>query len=92
MKTLLVLALSLFTANAFAIEFITEEQVQAKLGADKVIEISDTGAEKLVEPNSACSDAILSRSSRSYVVKKGTESFVFVTASGLSTLLECGSL
>lgn len=93
MKISAFIALTLVSVNAFAIEFISEEQVQDTINADKVIEIGRGPAEKLIEEgNEKCASALLSRSARAYAVKKGNESFVYVTASGLRSLQNCGSL
>lgn len=93
MKTLTIIALSLFAINASAIEFITEEDVQQTLSADKVIEISKyTALDKLVEKSSACEQTLYSKSSRAYVVKKSDQSLLFVTPSGLNGLQECVAL
>lgn len=82
----------LLSLNAFAIAFITEADVQKKLGADAVIEISGQSAQKFVTAGSPCDTALISRSSRSYIVKKGTDSLLYVTEEGLESLLECASL
>jgi hypothetical protein len=94
MKRVWLLGLAtLLSANAFAIELITEEQVQQQLGADKVIEISKyTALYKLTEQGTACNQLLWGRSSRAYIVAKGTETSLYVTPEGLAGLQSCGSL
>lgn len=80
-------------ANAFAIEFITEDQVQEQLGAEKVIEVSKYSVKALVDDaNDACQHSMMSRSGRAYVVKQKNESSLFLTPSGLKGLKKCAEL
>ncbi|MBN8542092.1 MAG: hypothetical protein J0L82_17000 [Deltaproteobacteria bacterium] len=80
MKTLMMIAMTLIASNASAISFITEEDVQKTLGAEKVIEISKyTVLEKLVEKSSDCEATLFSRSARAYVVKMNGKSLLVVT-------------
>lgn len=93
MKLIMTTFITLASCYAFAIEFITEEDVQATLNADKVIAISKyTVAGKLAEEGSSCSEATKSKSARAYVVKKDHKSFVYVTTSGLAELQLCGEI
>jgi hypothetical protein len=79
--------------NAFAIEFITEDQVQEQLGADKVIEISKYAVKPLVDDaNDACQHSMMSRSGRAYVVKQKNKSALYLTPSGLRGLTKCAEL
>ena len=90
-KVFLVLLLGL-SANALAIEFITEAEVGEKLGAQKVIEVSKYAVESLLEEGSECAIASRSRSARAYVVKKGDNAFLYLTQSGLRQLSLCTDL
>lgn len=93
MKHFIISAITLASFNASAISFITEEQVQQALGADKVIEISKyTVQDKLVAQNSECQQATYSRSARAYVVKKDHQALLYVTISDLRDLQLCGEL
>lgn len=91
MKKLLIIGLGLISVNLLAIDFITEAEVQRSLGADKVIEVNKYAVEPLLQGN-ICRDAFLSRSGRAYVVKKGDESTLVLTRSGLRGLTECVKL
>lgn len=93
MKTLIVTLMAAASLNAAAITFMSEQQVQAALGAQNVIEISKyTVSAKLAELGSPCSAAVQSRSARAYVVKKGYKAFVYVTTGDLSNLQLCGGI
>jgi hypothetical protein len=93
MKISALLVLGLFSTNALAIEFITEQEVQKALGVEKVIEIGKEAAEKLlVGENTICHGIILSRSSRAYIVKKNNTVKLILTPSGLAQLTDCGDL
>lgn len=88
---LAMIVLSAYTANA--ISFITEKEVAAVLGAEKVIEISKYSvAEKLKNDNSDCYQSTFSRSARAYVVRQNSKTLLFVTTSSLADLQECGSI
>lgn len=79
--------------RAHAIEFITEAQVQSHLKADKVIEVSKYNVKALLkEDDTDCEHAILSKSGRAYVVKKGDASALYLTPSGLAGLNQCAEL
>lgn len=93
MKISALLIAGLLPLNALAIEFITEQQVQDTLGAEKVIEISKATAEKLlVGERTLCHGIIQSRSSRAYIVRNGTAVKLVLTPSGLGQLSDCGDL
>lgn len=93
MKMIMMIATTLIASNASAISFITEEDVQETLGAEKVIEISKyTALEKLVEKSSDCEATLFSRSGRAYVVKMGGKSLLVITPSGLADLKTCSEL
>lgn len=93
MKTFAAIALSLFAATAFAIEFILEDDVQATLKADKVIEISKyVVQDKLLEQGTKCHGMLFSKSGRAYIVKTANKVFVAATLSGLADLEICVEL
>jgi hypothetical protein len=93
MKIIMMIASTLIASSASALTFITEEDVQNTLGAEKVIEISKyTVLEKLVEQNSDCEATLASRSARAYVVKIGGKSLLVVTPGGLADLKTCREL
>jgi hypothetical protein len=93
MKYFLMLATVLMASNASAIEFITEEQVQETLEADKVIEISKGSVyDTLILKGNPCHSMLLSKSARTYVVKKGDVTSIYATTSGLASLKVCGEL
>ena len=91
MKIMSVLFVLAFTVNSFAIEFITEQEVQQTLSADKVIEISRYSVQE-IEENDCDDHSLMSRSGRAYVVKKDNKSYLFTTPSGLAGLKECREL
>lgn len=82
----------LVSLNASAIEFITEEQVAQRLGAQKVIEVSKYSVETLITPGSECDSAFPSKSARAYVVKRGQKAALYLTVSGLNELSRCRDL
>lgn len=93
MKAYLVSLIVLTSLNSFAISFITEDDVQQGLEAQKVIEISKYSvADKLVKENSDCYEATMSKSARAYVVKKDNKSFIYVTAENLEDIQLCGEI
>lgn len=93
MKTFAFALVTALSLNASAITFITEEEVQETLQAQKVIELNPyLVQEKLVATGSDCEEALSSRSSRAYVVKKDQKSLLFVTTHDLANLQECGEL
>jgi hypothetical protein len=93
MKAILAAVVTLFSLNASAIVFITEDQVQETLQAEKVIEIGKYEIQaKLVEKGTECERSTFSKSARAYVVKKEGKAHIVVTPSDLEGLQYCGEL
>ena len=86
------MAVIAFTTSLMAIEFITEAQVAETLGADKVIEVSKYAVQSLIPGGSECARGFSSKSARAYVVKKGKQSYLYLTESGLKQLGVCSEL
>ena len=91
MKITLAFVVAALSVNAMAIEFITEDQVAAKLGAEKVIGISKYSVETLIE-KTRCAESFLSRSARVYIVKRDKKVELVLTPSGLEGLMVCQEL
>ncbi|RZA08684.1 MAG: hypothetical protein EOP11_04115 [Proteobacteria bacterium] len=91
-KLFLAASILIIPAQAMAIEFITEDQVAQTLEAQKVIEISKYSVESLLEEGSDCASVFNSKSARAYVVKKDGNASIYITASGLKSLIACKSL
>ena len=93
LKAIIVSAIVLASLHASAISFITEEDVQQTLGAQKVIEISKYSvADKLLDAQSPCQALTMSKSGRAYIVKKENKSLIVVTPDGLADLQICGDI
>jgi len=83
--------LTFISVNAFALSFITEEDVQETLNAQKVIEVSKYAFEDFIE-SPACERAYSSKSGRAYVVKLEKKTSLFMTENNLKGLRECAEL
>jgi len=90
MKTLLTLLSLTFALNSFAIGLFTADDVQAVLGADKVIQISRSAAGDIKDH--ACVDLLPSKSARAYVVEMDKQVFLFATSGQLDQLKVCRNL
>jgi hypothetical protein len=93
MRILFAITTVLFSINASAIEFFTEEEVKESLKADNVIEISKYAALKrgLID-NPDCKGNAMSKSARAYLVAKDRKVFVYLTPSSINDLRNCGEL
>ena len=92
MKAVAVFTLFALPYSANAIEFINEDQVAAKIGAEKAIEVSTQSISPLIGATNLCDGKIYSRSARAYVVKTAQGSFLYATPSGLAGLTYCREL
>lgn len=92
MKSLLIIASVALSLTASAITFITEDDVQKVLEADKVIEVSSLKIAPLMKDNPECLEKVDSKSSRAYIVKTGYVSELYITDGQLKNLVKCGEL
>lgn len=89
MKTLITMTLVLFSVSAFALSFVTVDDVKAALNADVVIEVDVDAIAPLVVGNAVCEEKAEQKPSRAYVVENSVETALYVTSEDVDDLSKC---